>query len=200
MYKKTISSIIVIALLNLLGCYSYESVTVSEYKEIGVEDKPNDIIVETRFSRVHFAESNFYIDNDSLVGIIIEKEVISGGKFPLSEIEAIQTKSFTVPASEYQNIEANIGRPDQMYMIKYDSTRYHFMKDDYVIRNDTLVGKGELLLDVKLYKIALSDIESIQIEYSDGAKTTFLVLGIVALIVLLSGIAVAAAIHESFSK
>ena len=34
MNKKLISSLLVIALLNLLGCYSLESVTVPEYQKV----------------------------------------------------------------------------------------------------------------------------------------------------------------------
>ena len=34
MNKKLISSILVVALLNLVGCYSFEPITVTEYKQV----------------------------------------------------------------------------------------------------------------------------------------------------------------------
>ena len=70
MYKKLVSSILVVAVLNLLGCYSFKSVTVPEYKQVEEkEDKPDEIYVITKDDQeYHFADSNFYFENDTLYG------------------------------------------------------------------------------------------------------------------------------------
>ena len=91
MHKKIISSILVVALLNLLGCYSSDLVTVTEYNQIKEEDKPNDIIVKTKDSKgYHFQESNFYIENDTLFGKVSPRERSIGGKIAFREIASIQ--------------------------------------------------------------------------------------------------------------
>ena len=186
MYKKLISSILVVALLNLLGCYSSELITVPQYKQIENADKPNDIFIKTKQSKLyHFTESNFYIEDDTLVGRVNQKEMTIQGKIPFSEIKTIQTSSFIGSALEYQNIEAKIGKPSEIYVIKYDSKRYHFVKKDYYIQDDTLYGKGKLILSDNEQKIALSEIESIKMEHFDGSKTTLLIVGIVAVLVII---------------
>ena len=91
MYKKLISSILVVALLNLLGCYSSELVNVTEYKQIEEEDKPDDIRVISKDSQeYHFSESNFYVENDTLRG---RAPII---KIALSNIESIEVESFNL--------------------------------------------------------------------------------------------------------
>ena len=75
-----------------------------------------------------------------------------------------------------------------IYLTKYNNTRYHFMKDDYYIENDTLFGKGKLLsgdreevLDRETtlsHIIALSDIVSIEVENFNLENTIYLSLGI----------------------
>ena len=91
--------------------------------------------------------------------------------------------------SQYQKIEAESGKPDEIYLTKLDSTRYHFMKNDYYIENGALYGKGELLLsdgeELLDIKIALSDIESIEFWSFNWPKTGLLVLGIVAIVAIL---------------
>ena len=92
MYKKLISSILVVALLNLLGCYSSELVNVTEYKQIEEEDKSDDIRVITIYSEYYL--SDFYIENDTLYAkgkeILYNKEKPFDGKIALSDIESIQ--------------------------------------------------------------------------------------------------------------
>jgi len=188
MYKKFISSILVIALLNLLGCYSSDLVTVTEYNHIKEEDKPNNIIVKTKDSQVyHFSDSNFYIKNDTLHGKVSTREQSIGGMIAFREIASIQFEDFgskdpsLITISQYQKIEAETGKPDEIYLTKIDSTRYHFMKNDYYTVNDTLFGRGKLLIDDREQLIPLSEIEVIQYEYVDDLKTTLLVFGIAAL-------------------
>ncbi len=193
MYRKIFISFLLIALINfLVGCYSSELVTAGEYEQVEEEDKPDDIRVITKDSQeYHFSDSNFYVENDTLYGKVSVKELSFEGKFALWEIESIKLKVdrqhysaiITVPVSEYQNIEAESGKPDEIYLTKDDSTRYHFMKNDYYIENDTLYGKGKLMDGEELLegKIALSDIESIQFEYLNGETTALLILGIAAI-------------------
>ena len=91
MYKKLISSILVVALLNLLGCHSFKSVTVPEYKQVEEEDKPDDIRVITKDSQeYHFSESNFYVEDDTLYGKVDISEQLLDRKIALSDIESIQ--------------------------------------------------------------------------------------------------------------
>ena len=204
MYKKLISSILVFALLNLLGCYSSELVNVTEYKQIEEEDKPDNIRVITKdFQEYYFSESNFYVENDTLYGkeilYLSKEELPFEGRIAFEEIESIKLKVGTghnyyfiniATVSQYQDIEAERGKPDEVFLTKYDSTKYHFMKDNYFIENDTLYGKGKLLLggeELLNRKIALSNIESIQFEYFNGATTALLVLGIVAVPFIVAG-------------
>jgi len=183
MYKKLISSILVVALLNLLGCYSADLVTVTEYNQIEEEDKPDNIRVKTKDSQeYHFAESNFYIENDTLYGKVSVKELSFEGKFAFGEIESIQLEYFDqnypTTISQYQKIEAESGKPDDIYLTKYDSTSYYFVKPNYYIENDTLYGKGKLILNHKAEqlnrKIPLSDIESIEFESINSSDTLLL--------------------------
>ncbi|MGB5849374.1 MAG: hypothetical protein WBH40_12850, partial [Ignavibacteriaceae bacterium] len=69
MYKKVFISFILITFINLIaGCYSFQPVTVNEYKQIEEEDrKQNEIyVLEKDLQEYHFSDSNFYIENDTL--------------------------------------------------------------------------------------------------------------------------------------
>jgi hypothetical protein len=191
MYRKIFISFLLLALINfLLGCYSSELVNVTEYKQIEEEDKPDEIRVITKDSQeYHFSESNFYVGNDSLYGKVSVKELSFKGEFAFWEIESIQFQSFDgknpslISVTKYQKIETESGKPDEIYLTKHDSTKYHFMKNDYYLENDTLYGKGKLILDKEQLleiKIAVSEIESIEVESIDGGMTALLVLGILA--------------------
>ena len=197
MYKKLICSILVIALLNLLGCYSIEPVTVPEYKQVEEEKgKQKEIYVKTKDNQeYHFTESNFYIENDTLYGkeklLLSKEDVPFEGKFAFGEIQSIQLEDFgqnyttLMTVSQYQKIEAESGKPDEIYLTKNDSTKYHFMKNDYYIDNDTLYGKGKMILGEREQqvdrKIALSNIESIEVDSINSLTTSLIVLGIVAI-------------------
>jgi len=129
MNKKLISGILVIALLNLVGCYSFESVTVPEYKQfVEEEGKPDEIYVKTKeIQEYHFADSNFHIDQDTLYGngILLRstEEITFEDKISLNEIDSIQLYYFgqkypsLVTVSQYQKIEAESGKPDEIYFI-----------------------------------------------------------------------------------
>ena len=199
MGKKLISSILVVAFLNLLGCNPSElmTVTVPEYKQFEKkEGKPDEIKVKTRDTqKYHFSNSNFYIENDTLYGkATFKEERFFRWKIALGEIESFQIESFTVPASGYKKIVAKSGKPDEIYVTKLDSTKYHFMKDNYFIENDTLYGNGKgIFFENELLdrSIALSEIESIAFETSVSVNTAAVfgaVLLVAAILVLLGSI------------
>jgi len=188
MCKKILISFLLVALINfLVGCYSSALVTVPEYNQIEEESKPDEIKVTAKdFKEYHFSNSNFYVHNDTLYGKekFLRKGESFEGKFAFWEIESIQLEDFSqrdptlMSNSQYQKIEAESGKPDEIYLTKYDSTRYHFMKDDFYTENDTLFGKGELLSgereELLEKKIALSDIVSIELEKIDWLKISLL--------------------------
>ena len=204
MNKKLISSLLVIALLNLVGCYSFESVTVPEYKQfVEEEGKPDEIYVKTKDSHeYHFLESNFNVENDTLYGtgkLLRSTEAITfEERISISEIDSIQLYYFgqkyptLVTVSQYQKIEAESGKADEIYLTKNDSTKYHFMKNDYYIENDTLYGKGKFLPIEKDQpfegSIAFTEVESIKIETYD---TMLSILGITPLAIIIAAASIA---------
>jgi len=100
MYNKLISSLLVVALLNLLGCYSIQSVTVPEYKQVEEEEGiPNEIYVKTKDNQeYHFSDWNFYIENDTLYGkeilFLSDREQLFDRKIALLNIESIEFEGF----------------------------------------------------------------------------------------------------------
>ena len=100
MNKKLISSVLIIALLNLVGCYSLQFVTVPEYKQIEKnEGKPDEIFVMTIYGQeYYFTDANFYIENDSLYGKGIlftsEEDLPFEGKIALKRIESFKMELY----------------------------------------------------------------------------------------------------------
>jgi hypothetical protein len=85
-YKKLISGILVVALLNLLGCYSSELIKGPE-----LEQTKDDIKVKTKDGKEYqFSESNFYVENDTLRG---RAPIV---KIALSNIESIEVEPFNL--------------------------------------------------------------------------------------------------------
>jgi len=206
MYQKGFISFLLIAFINFMaGCYSFDSVTVPEYNQIEEQYKPDEMLVITKDGQAyHFAESNFYIENDTLYGKAIVRELSFEGKFAFGEIKSIQLEDFgsiystLMMISQYQEIEAESGKPDEIYLTKIDSTKYHFMKNDYYVENDTLYGKGKLLLILDR-NIALSDIESIQYEHLNVLTSSLLCLGLTPIILFLS-LVIAMAAHGKWGS
>ena len=98
--------------------------------------------------------------------------------------------------SQYQKIETETGKPDEIFLTKNDNTKNQFMKNDYFIENDTLYGKGKLILEGEQQfdrKIALSEIESINVESLNEVNTSLSIVGLIAVIVIF---VVAAASYE----
>jgi hypothetical protein len=216
MYKKLISSILIVAILNLVGCYSSEFITEPEFEKIK-KDAPKNIRVITKDAEeYHFSQPNFYIVEDTLYGKemlhLSAEEQPFEGKFALSEIKYIQFQKpdrtySLVSGSEYLKIEEESGKPDEIKSTNLDGTRYHFMKDNYYIENDTLYGKGKLFFaereELVTRKIALSDIELIDAESYDLANTCLLSIGIlfgVSLLIVLFALIICAANDDCFSS
>ena len=187
MHKKVLIIFLLLAFINFIaGCSSFHSVSVSEYKQVEEEEgKPIEIYVKTKTKQwYHFTNSNFYIENDTLYGKISVKELPFEGKFAFGEIKSIQIGSDFYAVSQYQKIEAESGKPYVIYLTKNDRTIYQFMKNDYYIENDTLYGKGKLILNEEELldrNIALSHIESIEVENFNLAHTITMGLGIFAI-------------------
>ena len=96
MYKKLITSLLVVAFLNFVGCYSTEIVSPTQYKEYEYKGGvPDDIIVKTsNLKEYRFAKGKYSIKADSLYGIGFERVNDNyqtfKGTIPLSQIESIQ--------------------------------------------------------------------------------------------------------------
>jgi len=201
MYRKIFISFLLLALINFLfGCYSLEQITVHEYKQVEEEDgKPNEIYIKTKNSEeYHFTKSNSYIENDTLyvngISLLSFAELPYEGNFALGEIKSIQLEDFgpkyisLMTVSQYQQIETESGKPDEIYITKTNSSKYRFMKSDYYIENDTLYGKGKLIIEKDQQfnrNIALSNIESIEIDSINWLNTGLLSLGIAVVTFLL---------------
>jgi hypothetical protein len=202
MYKKVFISFLLLAFLNFIaGCYSFQPVTVNEYRQIEQEDgKQNEIYVLTKdLQEYHFLNSNFYIKNDTLFGKarVLVKELPFEGKFAFAVIKTIQVQyyaseySAATTVSQYQKIVTENGKPDEIYLTTNDNKRYHLMKTDYYIENDTLYGKGKLLVnreEIINKRIALSEIAIIEAEKINWTYTTCLGLGIITPIIFIIGI------------
>jgi hypothetical protein len=94
MYNKLLSSLLVIALLNLIGCYSAREVTLNE---ILTNDEISEITIKTKDSlSLSFEENDFYFSNDTLKGKSSHSQI--GEKFeraiPLSDIIRFESIEF----------------------------------------------------------------------------------------------------------
>ncbi|MFC2119854.1 hypothetical protein ACFLQ4_02165 [Bacteroidota bacterium] len=100
MCKKVLIIFILIAFINFItGCYTFNSVTVPEYKQVEMEEvKPNEIYVKTKSNEwYHFTNSQFYIKHDTLYGISSflsdDWQKASNTKIALSDIESMGVES-----------------------------------------------------------------------------------------------------------
>lgn len=95
MYQKIVVTILVFSLLNLFGCYSFNSITVDEYEKFELEEgTPEEIYVKTKDNQwYHFTNYNYYIVNDTLRGngrvLINGWENAPNSKIALCDIESI---------------------------------------------------------------------------------------------------------------
>ena len=105
MYKKLISCILVAAFLNLVGCYSYKAVTMSDYQQIeDEEDIPDNIYVVTKDDKEYkFKNSNFYFENDTLFGKQKVKTYFHNGQYKSEKLVDIN-----IALSNIKSMKANI--------------------------------------------------------------------------------------------
>ena len=176
----------------LIGCYSTEVVNVSQYNSKDKEDKPNTIQVLTQDGqRYSFSDAKFYIVDDTLYGekvvVINDKWVSFTGKISFNEIKEIEFYNennwyYQLSISEYEQIEKEGKKPDEIFLMAADSLKFYFLKDDYYLEYDTLYGRGKLLSEAKgeVFKknIALSNIELIEYQYFSSYKLIFWVIGL----------------------
>jgi len=111
MYKKLISSLLVIAVLNFVGCYSTEIVSPNQYKEYEFSGgAPSDILVKmNNLKEYRFAKGKYSIKADSLYGNGFEMvnyfegtyAVSFEGTIPLSQIESIQYEENNTTATTF---------------------------------------------------------------------------------------------------
>jgi hypothetical protein len=92
MYKELISSILVVALLNLLGCYSFKPVNPAEYKQVEGED--NFIVITKHSNKFYF--SDFYFYKDTLRGKASPHSMGKrmDKKIAISDIKSIESEYF----------------------------------------------------------------------------------------------------------
>jgi hypothetical protein len=90
-----------------------------------------------------------------------------------------------VTLPEYNQIE-EIDKPHEMRVIIKNGHDYHFSYPRIHIENDTLYGKGEMIVsEIEILfegELALSDVESIEIENMNWVTTSLLCLGLTPII------------------
>ena len=102
MYKRYISSILIVALLNLAGCYSYQEITKEEF----LNAKENeDLRVTTKNQNTYeFDSEDYIVRNDSIYGngkvvnIKLKKRYYKDfkGSIYLGDVESFQFDNFDV--------------------------------------------------------------------------------------------------------
>ena len=80
------------------------------------------------------------------------------------------------------------GEKREIYLTTKDSSRYHFLKDYYSIRYDTLYGKGEQIAmegnETEFSgKIAMEDIESLEGKEINVLYTAYVLIAIIKKII-----------------
>jgi len=96
MYKKLISSILVVALLNLVGCYSNVVVNPNQFKKyVKAGDNPSEIIVRLSNHKEYlFAIGRYIIKEDSLyckgAELVNDNYRPFEGSIPISQIQSIE--------------------------------------------------------------------------------------------------------------
>jgi hypothetical protein len=99
-YKKAFISFMLLTFINFItGCYTFNSVTVPEYKQVEEEEgKPDEIYVKTKSNEwYHFTNSQYYIKNDTLHGVSIllsdDWQPASNTNIALSDIKSMGVES-----------------------------------------------------------------------------------------------------------
>ena len=112
-YKKLISSILVVAFLNLLGCSITQVFSASEYKQIDEKvDKSDEFHIITKDGQEnHFTEPKYIIKSDTLhvKGLLTtysEQDSFQGEEyvdrnFALSDIELIRSNTILMSGKPF---------------------------------------------------------------------------------------------------
>ena len=117
----------------------------------------------------------------------MQKKIISGILVfaLLSQVGCYSSQ--LISYNEYQKIEEEDGKPDNIRVTTKDTVEYHFFDQNYYFDSDTLYGKGTIIkMDEKLVsdvKIAVSNIESIKVNTLDSSAT-IVVVGILGAAVI----------------
>ncbi|MEJ2196826.1 MAG: hypothetical protein P8X73_18480 [Ignavibacteriaceae bacterium] len=93
MYKKIISAILIITLMNLLGCYYQEQMVPSDVK---FKDK-KDIQVTTKDTTYNLTGNDYYFENDTVFASVSKKldkhrTLKFNIEIPVKEIDSVMVK------------------------------------------------------------------------------------------------------------
>ena len=101
MPKKITTYILFFSFLHLVGCYSFEKITYSEFEDVmKTEDAPKDILIKTFDSKkYYFSQKMFTLEGDSIningTIVINDKEKPFTGKIAQENIKSIELKNFS---------------------------------------------------------------------------------------------------------
>ena len=89
MIKKGIASILIILILiNSIGCYSIRTMTVPEYMVEEKEDKPDEVrIVMNDGQEYEFSDSEFQVMNDTLY---VNRYTDTEQRFAISDVKSVE--------------------------------------------------------------------------------------------------------------
>jgi len=182
MNKKIISSILVIALLNLCGCYSSSALTKEETQNYHPDPNDSFIIVlkdgtEIVYDREDNPDAVFVrVDEPSDfifgTGLIFDKYTQTnsrfGGKIDRNKIDS--TKLVRTGNDVYHLFWLN------------DNTRITFGEGEYLdIKPEESIGyfiSGKILLDKFLGKVEFGDIYEIRNDLIDVGKISLIIIGL----------------------
>src|SRR4030067_995180 len=96
MPKKIITYVTFIAFLHMVGCYTYDQVNYSEFREMDVYSSiGDDIFLHTKDSlKYHMSKFAFNVKDDTLhfngALVVGEQEIPNRGTIPVENIESIE--------------------------------------------------------------------------------------------------------------
>ena len=103
--KKYVIYFLLISLINLLGCYSFEHIRGSAIKEeIAHDDSRRDLSIVTKdYNEYHFESFMYTVVNDTLLGtgtlLRLNKEIPFQGKIAVNDISDIEFKNTNIIGS-----------------------------------------------------------------------------------------------------
>ena len=102
--RKHFVLLIIISLINYVGCYSYEQVRGSDIREELEQDNQRELYIVTKdYINYHFDCNMYSVKNDSLLGIgtfyQLNREMPFNGKIALNDITDIKIKNINTIGS-----------------------------------------------------------------------------------------------------